>query len=352
MKRPILQCRHYLPTLGLLVWALAALLAKQGIGLAAAVPPIGTMLTNSVQQADGSLVTKRYRVTTSLLSRDAQVGTRDVDRRAFGASLNGASSGTFISDLPSKAMLIGSSGLVVMIGESSRADSWPDAIDPVYLVVTKRSDFLRHGSKSFVASPVSGTYFSIPLPIGHPSVAISYRLDTLHNVSIQLTPDLVASAQGHRYGEYVIVDGNDVVVSFGIPAFTGDYGGAIIGSSLAASGSAHGVAMSYKVVGEVENHPQYLENPMYNICWGAEFVGVEEVTDMVPSVTLTGRMVATGFEVSFLPIVPVASQLEYSATLPGTWSPMEDVPAGAASVIVATAKMPNASAFFRLSAKP
>ena len=351
MKLPNFQWWRYLPTIGLVaVRALASLLAGQGVGRAADIPPIGTILTNSARQADGSLVTKRYRVTTGLLRRESHVNAQDSERRLFTASVNAFGSGTHISDLPSKVLVVAQAGVLRVFGTPDQnRDGWPQELTHIYSQVSSLTEFLAFGPKSFPPSEAR-SFQVVPAPISHPGVSISKQADEFYSVSIDYLSGVVADTVGNTWGSYIICSGTDLVVAGAIPGGFG-FGGQVLGSSQGASPSAHGVTYDENI-GFVETLHNYLQKPMYNVYWGAKFIGVEELTDWVQSVTLTGRMVATGFEVSFAPVVPVASQLESSATLLGTWSPVQDVPAGATSAIVATAKMPNAPAFFRLSAKP
>lgn len=348
------RCAHAL--VGVLA-ALLFVLTGQGTSRAADVPAVGTILTNSVRQADGSLVTKRYRVTTGVLHRDTQVSAVDPEKRKFPASVNAYGTGTYITDLPNKVIVVAQEGILRVFGnpDPSRTDGWPSELTHIYSQVSSLSEFLEFGSKSFVP-PETQSFQVVPAPITHHGVHITRRPDLnaedFYSVSIDYLSGIVAETVGDKWGQYIVTDGTNVVVSGSIPASASGFGGQVLGSSFPASAFAHGVILAPDGAGFVENARPYLERPMHNACWGAEFIGVEELTDTVPTVTLTGRMLASGFEVSFSPVVPAAAQLESSATLPGTWSPVQDVPAGAASAVIETAKLPSAPAFFRLSAKP
>lgn len=334
--------------------ALFVVVVGQGTTRAADIPAVGTILTNSVRQADGSLVTKRYRVTTELLRRDAQVGRIDPEHRKFTASVNGSGTGTYITDLPPKVLVVAQKGVLRVFGTPDpNRDGWPSQLTHIYSQVSSLSEFIQFGPKSFVP-PETHSFQMVPAPITHPGVQITRNYDLsaedFYSVRIDYLSGIVAET-AERWGHYIITDGTNVVVSGSMPGAFG-FGGQVLGSSLPASASAHGVIEDDEWPGFVEFVGPYLARPMFNACWGAEFVGVEELTDTVPSVTLSGRMVAAGFEVSFSPVVATAAQLESSPTLPGTWSPVQDVPAGSASVVIETAKLAGSPSFFRLRAKP
>ena len=369
--------------------ALFALVVGQGTAQAADVPAVGTIITNVQRrlQENGTerVETNRYRVTGELIRRTAQADDyRKPEHHVIDPSVGAAdtimwpavnntdSVGTLMRDLPPLVLVTRQRGFMLFKGPSSRPDLIPDNLKRFFVQASSLLGFWGHGMRS-TPEPGRGKWTCVA-PVDHPGVKVGRvgpdpnnpgdMRTGIFSVDIDLLSGVTTNIEGgfpdDLIGSYFIMDGRDLVVSIATSRDEFHDGRATVLSSWTpASQSARGVfyenestAIDVFINEWGAAHISVFRADIYNIAWGAEFVPVELLPNAPPSVTLTGRMVSTGFEVSFAPVVPAAAQLESSATLPGTWSPVQDVPAGSASVIIEAAKLPSASTFFRLSAKP